>query len=71
MRDILVRKEFEDKYDEKIITVMDIEGFEGKEIKPLGKFGWKINTSHTYKILTDRSIYFLEDGKVVNIPSWL
>lgn len=64
MRTILVNKEFEDKYQEKILCLQDLEGYEPKEVKPLGKYGYRINTNHLYKIITEDNVYFVIDGKV-------
>ncbi len=65
MRTIFVRKPFGYEYGEEIVGLFDLEGYEAKEVKPLGIYGYRINTNHLYKLITEKNIYFIEDGKVV------
>lgn len=68
MRDIFLKKQFEDAHNETIEILFDIEGYEPIEVKPLGQYGYRINTNHLYKVITNKNIYFLEDGKLVTNP---
>ena len=68
MRDIIFKKQFENTFNETIEHLYDVEGYEPIEVKSLGKYGYRINTNHLYKIITNKDIYFLEGGKVVNYP---
>lgn len=71
MRDIFIVKQFEDNYKETIEALFDVEGYEAKEVKPLGQYGYRINTNHLYKLITNKDIYFIEDGKITKNPQLL
>lgn len=63
MRTIFLKKVWEEEHNEKILSFLDCEGYEQKEIEPLGKYGYKISDKSLYKFITNRGIYFVENGK--------
>lgn len=70
MRTIFLRKPFEDKTKETIVKFFNMEGYEGKEVKPYYEYGYKINTNYLYRFTTDKgNIYFVEDGDVTETPT--
>lgn len=63
MKTIFCKYAWEKQHDETIQVFYDIEDWEAKEINSIGDYGYRINTDRTYKFITDKGIYFVEQGK--------
>lgn len=70
MKTYFLKKSWEDKHKERILSFLDCEGYEQKEIEPLGKYGYKITIKNLYKFITDRGIYFVENGEARQVFSF-